>query len=118
MVARLCRFRSFSGERAQVLTCGGCNYAGDEFEDVARIISEYGEDSVVKLEKSSAMFPTTVSLFPENGIHHCCDVGCIQLSVGIHIAHLRHVDGHRGSIGVVIALLHSIDANGEGAANC
>ena len=83
-----------------------------------RIIFEYSEDSVMKLEKSSAMFPTAVSLFPENGIHHSCDIGCIQLAIGIHIAHLRHVDGHRGGIGVVIALLHSINANREGAANC
>ena len=63
-----------------------------------RIIFEYSEDSVMKLEKSSAMFPTAVSLFPENGIHHSCDVGCIQLSVGIHIAHLRHVNGNRFGI--------------------
>ena len=30
------RFRSSCGERAQVLTCGGSNYAGDDFEDVAQ----------------------------------------------------------------------------------
>ena len=37
-------------------------------------------------EKSAEFRKLYVSLFPENGIHHSCDVGCIQLSVGIHIA--------------------------------
>ena len=49
-------------------------------------------------EKSAEFRKLYVSLFPENGIHHSCDVGCIQLSVGIHIAHLRHVNGNRFGI--------------------
>ena len=36
MVARLCRFRSEAEKEPQVLTCGGSNYAGDDFEDVAQ----------------------------------------------------------------------------------
>jgi hypothetical protein len=49
-------------------------------------------------EKSAEFRKLYVSLFPENGIHHSCDVGCIQLAIGIHIAHLRHVDGNRFGI--------------------
>ena len=36
MVARLCRFRSEAEKEPRVLTCGGSNYAGDDFEDVAQ----------------------------------------------------------------------------------
>lgn len=47
----------------------------------------------MKLEKSSALFLTTVSLFPKNGVHHSCDVGSILPDVSKSNMIKRNLDG-------------------------